>query len=329
MAGDRDLAVAFATAWSSRAGTGQAGWEVAAATGVRGLRLLNESGAFDHFLLTEANAEAAGVLAQNARRYPGALAVLTDARLPPSAASFGYVDIDPYGTPAPFVAAALAALRPDGVLAVTATDMMVLAGVQQGACERRYGSRPVRGRLGPEGGLRILLAFLAREARARGRAIRPLLSYTRDHHVRAYVQVLPVTEGMSADPVRTIDPVTWSGPFLGDHGPYGPLWLGPLFDPPIVSALRVPPHAARAVETERFIARLQEEVHADQPFYYESNRLAGDLRLPTPPALASLLDTLRARGFHAARTHARPEGFRTDASRGEVEATARALDGSR
>ena len=325
MAADRDLAVAFARAWASRTHGHRSGWEVAAATGVRALRLFHESGAFDRFVLTEANGTAARVAAQNAARYPGAVAVERDGRTPPDGGPFEYIDIDPYGSPAPFVPSALGALAEGGVLAVTATDMMVLAGVQRGACERRYGARPVRGRLSPEGALRVLLAYLAREAHVRRRGIRPLLAYCGDHHVRAYVEVVAWSEGSPPDPVGTVEPSAWSGPSLGDGGPYGPLWLGPLFDAPLVHTLKVPPAAARPSETARFVARLGEEIAADRPFYYESNRLARDLGLRRPAALPRLLGALRARGFLAARTHARPEGFRTDAPRTVVEGIAREL----
>ncbi|MGB6443124.1 MAG: hypothetical protein WBF81_07495 [Thermoplasmata archaeon] len=324
MAGDRDLGVAFARAWGSAGPGGRSGWEVTAATGVRGLRLLNEGGVFDRFLLTEANPEAAGVLSQNAARYPGAAVECRDARVPHDGPTFDYVDVDPYGTPAPFVPTALAAVRPGGVLAVTATDMMVLAGVQKGACERRYGARPVRGRLGPEGGLRILLAHVAREAALRGRSVRPLLCYLRDHHVRAFLEVR-IASDPPPDPVGRIDPGGWEGPPLGGNGPYGPLWLGRLFDEELVRALLVPPNAARPSETARFLERLREEAGTDVPFYYESNRLSRELALSAPPAIGPLLAGLHAQGFRAGRTHARPEGFRTDAPRATVRGLVRAL----
>jgi tRNA (guanine26-N2/guanine27-N2)-dimethyltransferase len=324
MAGDRDLGVAFVRARFEGGPGERTGWEVTAATGVRGLRLLHEGERFARFRLTEAHPEAAAVLARNAQRYPGAVAERGDGREPPDDAPYDYVDVDPYGTPAPFVPTAIGAVRPGGVLAVTATDMMVLAGVQRGAAERRYGGRPVRGRLGPEGGLRVLLAYLDREARSLGRSLEPLMCYTRDHHVRAYVALPSLRPGTATAPVGTIEPARWDGPFLGDHGPYGPLWLGPLFDPELVRRLAAPPTPAAPEECARFLLRLREEVEADVPFYYEPNRLAHDLGLATPPGIAGLLAALRSDGFRAARTHARPEGFRTDAPRVEVERRARA-----
>ena len=323
MADDRDLGVAFAQALPPPTHGGRTGWEMTAATGVRGLRLLRESGAFGTFTFSEANPEACRVLRENTARVPGAFVVEGDARLAPPAAPFDYVDLDPYGTPAPFVRTALGSVRPGGVVAVTATDMMVLAGTQPSACWRRYGARPVRGRLGPEGGLRILLAYLARDAEALGRSIRPMLAYARDHYVRAYVEVNERSD--AAVPVGTIDPENWPGPWVGDRGPYGPLWLGPLFDADLVSRLRVPDGAARAREVERFISRLKEEVTADRPFYFEANVLASRLELAAPPSLRAVEEGLRSLGFRVARTHARPEGFRTDASRKVVEQLVRRL----
>jgi len=323
MAADRDLAVAVARAIFDRPPVPRSGWEMTAATGVRGLRILVESGSFTSFTFTESSPEAFAVLRENVARVPGAAAVQADARTwtPPTA--FDYVDLDPYGSPIPFVRSALSGVGPNGVLAVTATDMMVLAGAQPKACAARYGARPVRGRLGPEGGLRILLAFLAREAAARDRSVRPLLAYARDHYVRVYLELGPPSG--RDPPVGTIDPATWDGPRVGDRGPYGPLWLGPLFDPDVVGRLTVPEGAARPREVDQFICRVREEVTVDRPFYYEANVLAAQLALGEPPSLAAIAEGLRSIGFRSARTHARPEGFRTDAPRETVEQLVRRL----
>jgi len=317
---DRDLGVAFV---SAHFGPGaRRGWDMLSATGARGLRLLVETGAFASFLFTEAHPVAAGVLRQNANNVPGASVRSADARTSPPEAPFDYVDIDPYGSPVPFVPPAIRAVRPGGVLAATATDLMVLAGVQPGACERLYGSHPVRGRLGPEGGLRVLLAYLARTARAEGRTVRPLLAYVRGHHVRVYVELNLRTDPSPSDPVGLIDPERWNGPFLGERGPYGPMWLGPLFDPTLVARLTTPPTAARPRETEEFLLRVRSEAGVDRPFYYEANELAGSLGLPFPPSRDALARALAGRGYRFARTHMRPEGFRTDAPRSVVESTA-------
>jgi tRNA (guanine26-N2/guanine27-N2)-dimethyltransferase len=324
MALDRYLAVTVVRAWRPERGASLRGWEMLAATGVRGLRLAKETGRFAGFDLTEAHPLAAQVLAENVRSLgmPGIHALGGDARAGAAGAPYDYVDLDPYGTPLPFLPTALASVRSGGLLAVTATDLMVLAGAQPAACLRLYGARPVRGWLGPEGGLRILLAAIARMAEAQGRRVRPVLAYVLGHHVRAYAELdagappdpLPVSEVLGEDPAL---------PALGGPGPYGPLWTGPLADPEFVRRLDVPPSAARPVDLARLLDRFREESGADVPFAYEPNRLAAHLGLAHPPAVASLLEGLRKRGFAAGRCHLTNSAFRTRAPRAVVEEVAR------
>jgi len=323
MALDRDLGVAFVLALGRPL---EAGWEMTAATGVRGLRLLQEGSGFRSFAFTEAHPRAYEVLRANLSGEPRAVALLGDGSVLPAEAPFGYVDVDPYGSPLPFLATALAATRTGGVVGVTATDMLVLAGAQPAACRRRYGAEPVRGRLGPEGAVRILLAVLAREARERARSIRPLLAYVGGHHVRAYVELGPAAS--PDDPVGRIDPVVWDGPRLTGTAPTGPLWLGPLVDPALARRLTVPPTAERPRELRRFLELLAGDAAVPRPFYYEANVLASELGLSEPPSIEALLQELRQSGYLAGRTHVRPEGLRTDAPRAAVEAAVRRLAGS-
>jgi len=319
MALDRDLAVAFAIAAGR---TDASGWEMTAATGVRGLRLLGESGAFASFAFSESSPRAFDVLRRNVSAFPGASARLEDAGREPPAERFDYVDLDPYGSALPLLATAVASTRTGGLLGVTATDMPVLAGAQPAACRRLYGAEPVRGRLGPEGALRILLATVADRVAASGRGLRPLLGYVGGHHVRVYVELL--AEAAAPLPVGTIDPARWDGPPLSGPGPFGPLWLGPIVEPALVQRLSVPPTSARPRELERFLRLLRDDAEVDRPFYYEGNTLAERFGLERPPPLDELLAALRAAGWRAGRTHVRPEGFRTDAPRAAVEAVARA-----
>lgn len=323
MALDRDLGVAVLRAMAEP-GT-LLGWEMTAATGVRGLRLLGESGAFRAMALTEVGQVAFGVLSANCRGPAGrrAVALHWDARRPLARGAFDYVDLDPYGSPAPFVASALLALRPGGLLAVTATDLAVLAGAVGGVAQARYGGRPVRGRLGPEGGLRLLLAHCVRLAEKGGGGLRPVLAYVLGHHVRFYAR--RTADPAPAGSVGLAPAPDWVGPALPTGGPYGPLWLGALFDPELLGRLRVPEGAARPGELAPLLDRFREEASADRPFTYEPNELARELRCASPPALAPLLAGIRGAGYACGRAHTRPAAFRTTAPREVVRRAVQAL----
>ena len=319
---DRDLNVALVRAALGGARASR-GVELCAATGVRGLRLLAETEAFRQFVLLERNPEAVRVLAENAAPWGdrGARVLRTDAMRPGVRDGFDYVDVDPFGTPVPYLESALDLLRPEGLLAVTATDLPVLCGVARGVAERRYGGRPIRGRLGPEGGLRLLLAELARRARRRGRAIAPIAAYVHDHHVRAFVRA--GAPRATEDPVGTLAPATFDGPTLPAGGPYGPMWLGPLFDAEVISRIEVPEGSARPREATRWIERFREEAPLIAPFYYEPNELARALHLSAPPPPDAIVLRLRRAGFPVGRTHVREAAIRTPAPRSAVEAATR------
>lgn len=320
MALDRDLSVAVVATWARHRQRRLRAWEMLSATGVRGLRILHESGALAELVQSESHPEAFRWLTANAVGFSEVLPFQGDARAFAPPWPFDYVDLDPFGTPVPFVASAIEAVALDGLLGVTATDMPVLAGVQPAACEARYSARPLRGHFGPEAGLRILIAYLLREIAERGRSARPILGYVHDHHVRVY---LAFEQTVDRREIGVLPDANWNGPELGE-GPFGPMWRGPLLDAAFVRSLAVPTTAADPRGLRHLIGRFTDELVADVPFYFEPNRIAHAAGMREPPRLEPLLEELRRRGFAAGRTHMRPAGFRTTAPADEVIAAARA-----
>jgi tRNA (guanine26-N2/guanine27-N2)-dimethyltransferase len=57
---------------------------------------------------------------------------------------FNVVDIDPFGSAAPFLDGAVQSVRDGGLLCITCTDMAVLAGSQPSTCYAKYGAVPVK-----------------------------------------------------------------------------------------------------------------------------------------------------------------------------------------
>jgi tRNA (guanine26-N2/guanine27-N2)-dimethyltransferase len=316
MALDRDLSVSVLRAIGAETGHPLRGWDMLAATGARGLRLWNETGVFASLDSTELDPDAIDVLRRNAAPWDAAGVRVRswDARSSHPEGPFDYVDLDPFGTPEPFLEGALTSLAPGGHLGVTATDLPVLAGVQRAACAKRYGGRSIRGYLGPESGLRILTAHILRRARARGLHLRPRLAYVLGHHVRVYlVYDRASVEREPLEGVVEVPTPEYTGPPLPTGGPYGPMWIGPLFDAGLVHALTVPDGAARPVELGRLLERFREETHVDRPYFFEPNRLARAANAQEPPSLDVLRERITARGFAFARSHIRASAFRTDA----------------
>nr|XP_011709705.1 tRNA (guanine(26)-N(2))-dimethyltransferase isoform X2 [Macaca nemestrina] len=102
---------------------------------------------------------------------------------------FDVIDLDPYGSPAPFLDAAVQAVSEGGLLCVTCTDMAVLAGNSGETCYSKYGAMALKSRACHEMALRIVLHSLDLRANCYQRFVVPLLSISADFYVRVFVRV--------------------------------------------------------------------------------------------------------------------------------------------
>lgn len=104
---------------------------------------------------------------------------------------YDVVDLDPYGTAATFLDAAVQAVRDDGgLLCVTCTDAGVWAsnGYPE-KCFSLYGGIPIKGWHSHEAGLRLILHAIAISAGRYGLTIEPLLSLSIDFYARVFVKI--------------------------------------------------------------------------------------------------------------------------------------------
>ncbi len=100
------------------------------------------------------------------------------------------IDLDPYGTAAPFLDAAVRAVTDGGLLCVTCTDAGVFASL--GYLEKtysQYGGLPFKGQQSHEAGLRLILHAIAACAARYGLSIEPLLSLSIDFYARVFVRI--------------------------------------------------------------------------------------------------------------------------------------------
>ncbi|EGV60217.1 TRM-domain-containing protein [Yamadazyma tenuis ATCC 10573] len=108
---------------------------------------------------------------------------------------FHVVDLDPYGTAAPFIDSALQCVKDEGILLVTCTDAGVLAG--SGYPEKCYalygghnfGNTLIGSESNHEVGIRLILQSIASTAAKYKKTIEPLLSLSIDYYFRVFVKV--------------------------------------------------------------------------------------------------------------------------------------------
>jgi len=101
-----------------------------------------------------------------------------------------WIDIDPYGSPAPFIDSAMQSMARSGVMEVSATDTAALTGSSKTALMRRYGARVRTDCLAHDSGMRVMLSNISRIAARHDRTIEPLLSIWDSHHLRVSFRVM-------------------------------------------------------------------------------------------------------------------------------------------
>ena len=256
--------------------------------------------------------------------------------------SFQHIDLDPYGSPAPFLDLAFANLGRRAGVSFTATDAAALCGASPRACERRYGAKPTRTEeLCHEAALRILLAHAVREAAKHDQAAHPVLAHSREHYFRCYVETRRSAQQADALLKRIEWLVECDACFHRGFAPErervcpacgapakasGPMWSGPLFDAALLQAMTKAAEGrtlARAQAVGRELAIWQEEA-ATGGLPYASHRLAEHAQLAEIAPLEGLLAALRAQGHGAARCHLDGRSLRTPAPARDVLAACKA-----
>ena len=182
------------------------------ASGLRSVRYLKEVPGIKSVLvndiegaaveLARRNAEYNGVEGSRFRvRHGDAIELMYSVRKD-GAKRFDVIDLDPYGTAAPFIDAAVQAIADGGLLCVTCTDMRSLTGAEATSCFQRYGGLPSRAKHQHEMGLRLVLAALDNAASRYRRSLTPILSVTPDFYLRVFCKVTDTPAAAIAAPRR-------------------------------------------------------------------------------------------------------------------------------
>ncbi|XP_075591185.1 uncharacterized protein LOC142598108 [Dermatophagoides farinae] len=103
---------------------------------------------------------------------------------------FDVIDLDPYGSIAPFLDSAISNIKDRGLLCVTSTDMCVLGANIPEVCFSKYCGTATKRPFLHEASVRIVLNAMRVVAGKYGKFIKPLISLSVDFYVRIFVLVL-------------------------------------------------------------------------------------------------------------------------------------------
>jgi len=298
------------------------------ATGIRGMRVANECAI--PTTINDRDEAAVDLIRQNIGRTNLPVTVTCrDVNALLSEQSFDAVDLDPFGTPAGIIDAAIRGCR--RFLFVTATDTAPLCGAHLKAGIRRYGALPRNTEYHSEVGLRILLGFVVRETAKYDRGIEPVFCYAREHFHRLHLRILRGAQAADESlarlgfilqcpscPYREEQqgrfPKITVCPHCGKElQPIGPLWLGSLQREGIAEQLRERAED-RELGSKKDLVKLLDTCKGElaTSSFYDYHVLAKKL-VCSPPDIHTVLEKIRRAGYPATRTHFSGYGIKTEA----------------
>jgi len=332
----RDFSVAVYTTVSRLMGREVGVLDLLCGVGARGLRLLREGEGIGFVHFNDFN-EKAIELSKLAARENSVLerAQFTNweanyllSKLANEYHKIDIIDIDPFGSPAPYFENSVRALRRNGVIGLTATDLQVLFGIHENSALRKYWGRSKRVDFSKEVGIRLLLSALAAPASRYDIGIKPLFSHLTMHYLRVYVEFIRdageadrsigsigyISHCSSCDERATDTFPQLTCPACGGRTTVlGPLWIGKIFDARFLESL-----LETLERTEngnkgyvRLVRRAIEESNMPAT-YFDLHSIADRLQRPVP-SVKGVIEKLRDRGFVASRTSIDPVGVRTNA----------------
>jgi len=322
-------------------------------SGVRTLRYLNECTGDFSAIMFDSNPTAVETATKNVKRLgfeKRAKVLKGDAKLLLMSESrdvrFDYVDVDPFGTPAPYLNGSIQSINPNGgLLALTATDMPVLCGAYPKVAMRRYGGFSIRAPFVHELAVRLLEAIAFRIAGLNDCSITPVAVLSTDHYVRTWVNIKADRKksNRQSDNLGVIrycqgcmktqtvplqaryERIDFEHNINDCKGPVreaGPLWIGDLYDSKILKKTRSVFEQEDTSIYHKRVPRILEEMNEEcslMEYPYIDLHALCDLHNLTPPKNRDVIKYLRDAGHIVARTHFKSTAIRTDASITDVK----------
>ena len=254
--------------------------------------------------------------------------------------NFDIIDLDPFGSAAPYVYDLMKVSKDNSLLMITATDTAVLCGANPGACIKYYASQPLHNELCHEVGIRILANYVAKIASQFNYGIRIRLAVSNLHYMRLFLSL----EHGAAQAVRSVKE-TGFGAYCGSCRAFsyakglspkldatcnsctklitlfGPLWLGSIYDKNAIGAML----KLADDKTDKDAIRILETIYGeiDIPLSYSIPKLTRHLGTGSV-SKKKVIEKLR-RSHNASETHFEADAIKTDAGIDEVYKTVKAL----
>lgn len=253
---------------------------------------------------------------------------------------FDIIDLDPFGSPSPYVDCVLKSISNHGLISLTATDTAVLCGVYPKVCYRKYYGFPLRVEYSNEIGIRILVSFIALTASRFDLSIIPYFCHSNLHYMRVYLKVefgnsransvfqkmgfLKHCQNCKHRGIEDLREQNLSCEVCNNKcNLAGPLWIDSLYNSEFVAAMlsRLDSGENNSMPENEF-NRLKKMLQIcinelTIPSYFETDTIAS-MAKKSSISLDKVIGILIANGYEASKTIMNRKGFKTNATSKDI-----------
>ena len=244
-----------------------------------------------------------------------------------------FMDIDPYGSPIPFVHRSLKFVTTQGLLAFTATDLASLSGLYPRAMYAKYGIGMFEDRIGNvhELAARSLITGIQSIGLTQNQSLIPVFTLYYRHFIRTFMirirgvdKVLDRTGFLcKCDKCNTMfqTSLTAKGIVCSFCQSFlirrvGPLYLGKLHNESYLTPLNDDPNIKdknSSKNLSKIINLIHEENKLDIPWSYDLSHVAKKISRPIPP-MDFIIEKLNELGYKCHKTHYSGTSLKTNAN---------------
>ena len=343
---ERDISILAFQCFQKKIGANLKICDLMTGCGVRGIRYALEIDGASEVILNDLNPSAISLTRQNMELNDIDIKlriecqdsnVLLNLHAMPEK-RFDIIDIDPFGSPSSYLDSAARAINAGGLLAITATDLAPLCGINSIACKRKYGSKPLRTEYCHEIGARILIGTLVSAVVKNDLALKILLCYHYGHYTRIYAiiekgilaannclkkmgYIAHCFNCLNRATVDDLNKIRSSCNECGEKFSHaGPLWLGEFFDKEFVKLMLIESRGRnfkKSYDSEKILNAILFEKQ-EYPLFFVVDKISSKLQIKTL-SVKKVIEELESKGFGNSITHFHRAGFRTNAKIAELK----------
>jgi tRNA (guanine26-N2/guanine27-N2)-dimethyltransferase len=308
---NRDISVLFINAIGRKLSCA----DILAGSGVRALRLMKECNV--DIIANDVNPLAVKSMKKNAKLNKLKLKISEKeaTKFLLESEGFDYIDIDPFGSPNPFLDAAMRRISRKGYLGVTATDTSALSGSHIKAGLRKYWGHPVKNACMHETGIRLLIRKVQLIGAQYAKALTPVFCHASQHYYRVYFECTKSKEKVD-NIMKKHQYITFGKDFsitISNQNTKdncaGPVWTGPLWNKTLVNKMLKKSEG----EARELLEVIKKEAAIPTVEFYDYYAMCSKLRKNVPDRI-TLFAKLKKKGKLAAVTHFSYKGVRTNAT---------------